>query len=399
MRLLRWAVAAFLVGAGGLAPSLGVATTLGYTIVDLGAPPASVAASAYPIGLNNTGQFFGLGIKSDGEPTCVAYNNGAWFAFSVQRSQTACVPYSMNDATTAGVYEIVGYSKQRSVQGTTAFLAKIGPNGVDVRKFPSHSPSELDGINDRGVAVGFSYYAPPQGWFDSYAPFVADSGRFAPLQKRCAKTHVYCMSLVWGNCQAGNALKGNQTLNCPVGAPEPFPYFCPFGGCVLNNNNVVLGADAKRDHYETYTIGQPKSGYLLPLDHVNDYMLGINDAGEIAYGEWTGNCTWNAYRYTVQDLGVVQLPPIVGQSYTSYEPLAQNNFGYVLGTAQTGCGGSPIYWLYDGYVEQTMDLSAMIPPNTYSHIILLGLNDHRQVLAQLEEPSGEVHWGYLQPSS
>jgi hypothetical protein len=352
-----------------------------YTIADVGAPsPSNVVVLEQPASFNNTGQIVGYAYNyQNGTSNCMAYTGSKWLrlnAFSFRY----CTPQSITNANpSTGTYEIVGYGDPQNSVEQNAFTATVVKSVAHFADFTGHAPSALYGVNNSGAAVGYSYYNPPKGFFESDPPFVESNGKFAPLQPQCTTNQPLCMQDVESSWWDGD---------------------CAFGGCSINDAGVVLGYgnNGSSYGYEIYTVGQPSSGEILPMSYDVSYVAGINDANQIAYSQYTySGDTWSAWIYQVGASAPTSLGTIPGDSCSYEYVMGQNNNGQVLGYSGGCQNESYTYWTWDP-VNGMVDLDAEIGQNSYSSITPYGINDNGQILVELETSTGHTHWGTLDPS-
>ncbi len=347
-----------------------------YTIDDIGAPSRSSIELEEPTMFNNSGQIAGAEYNRQNDiASCIAFTGSRWVRFAPPSLEN-CAPASMTNANpSSGAFSIVGAGYPAHIDNRIAFATTISGNSVVFHTYRGNVPSELDGINNAGSAVGYSYYRPAGGFFENYPPFVLNGKRFHPLQPQCTTDEPLCMSDV--------------TTDASVGS-------CPFGGCAINDANVVFGDDYESGwFYEVYTLGQPGSGENLPLAYNTTYPVGLNNNLQISYGDVSSGY-YAAWQYQVGASAPISLGALPGSSCAEYYPLGQNNTGEVLGYAFDCVSQSPTYWTWDP-VNGMQDLDIEIPPNSYESITPYGVNDAGQVLVSLDS-SGTTHWGTLVPS-
>jgi hypothetical protein len=280
-----------------------------------------------------------------------------------------------NSNPSTGSFTFVGYGGAVHDRAGAAFTATVSGARAHLRVFGSYDGSQLQGINNAGNAVGYAYYAPRKGFFDNSPPFLLHGNSFRPLQPQCTTDEPLCMNAV---------VTDNETT------------YCPFGGCSLNDENVVLGYDYESDwFYEILPLGGSGSAQNLPIPYDTTYPVGINNAMQIAYAEYVPSEGYEAWQYSVGSSQPVALGTLPGSSCLEYYPISQSNTGEVLGYA-FDCSGPATYWTWDP-VNGMQDLDAAIPPNSYTNITPYGVNDAGQILVELDD-SGNTHWGTLVPT-
>ncbi len=214
-----------------------------YTIDDVGAPDPSTYASSQPQAFDNNGLMVGYGSTTT-RLECVVYN-GKFVTPKMPADFTTCNVTSISDRLDLGKgkYEFVGLAGTQYGENVSVFSAIGGPSQKpEINLLPRFQPSVLNGVNDSGKAIGDSHYSPPGGYFSDQPPFALRGGRkpenFKPLQEtQCLTLVRYCMSF---NSQA-----------------DAVQFACGFGGCTINDNNVVLGEDGFQLFGNDLSIGQP----------------------------------------------------------------------------------------------------------------------------------------------
>ncbi|MBV9103343.1 MAG: hypothetical protein JO060_07110 [Candidatus Eremiobacteraeota bacterium] len=349
--------------------------TTSYVIHDVGRPHH---ASSTLYGFNNTGQMYGTAYPNrNGNTLCEVWTGSAFLALSGTGAKS-CYPFAISNANpSTGAYDVSGYVFTPFESQQVAFLATVKTAGTQFRTFTNHDDSELaGGVNSHGVAVGYAY---DRHFQSATPPFAFDGTKFAPLQPGCKTFGPLCMS---------NVL---QDYNTPGST-------CPFGGCGLNDNNVVLGLDNYSSNLMVATVDSPTSSTDLPIQWGPAYPAGINDANQVAYGyQQPSSNAIAAFIYAVGASQPVALGTISGSDCVEYFPISLNNLGDVLGYNAACQTSSPTYWLYDHTSGTMSDLMAAVPHNHYSRVTPLGINDNAQILVELSARNGE-HWGTLDPS-
>jgi hypothetical protein len=346
-----------------------------YTIVDVGSLPH---AYGYPYGFNNTGQIYGYASPNkNSHELCEVYTGSGWLSLH-GRGGSDCTAYGMSNEN-AGTYFLSGNVTTKNQPYEQAMFGTVSSFGTAMKTFVRYYDSNLDGgVNDSGVAVGSAYQSDA---FENYPPFVYQGGRLSQLQPQCNSSHggPLCMSYIVG------AYNGEGR--------------CPFGGCAINDSNVVLGVDDYTGNLMVYTVGNPSSAADTPISWGPAYPAGINNANQIAYAYYNySSQTLPAFIYQLGASAATWLGTIPGSDCQDYLPLSLNNVGDVMGY-DDDCSSSPeTYWVYDHTTQTMVDLATEIPPsNHYNEIYPLGINDNGQILAALYPQSGGIHWGFLNP--
>ncbi len=216
-----------------------------YTIDDVGAPAQQSIELEAPAMFNNDGQMVGYEYNTvTNTNNCIAYTGRRWVRIN-PATFTDCSPMSMsNPNPNTGAFAVVGWGETPNIDGQVGFSATVS-RAARFRATTSHDPSEVDAVNSAGTAVGYAFYRPQSGFFETYPPFVLTGSRFRPLQPQCTTQQPLCMADI-------------MTDELTDG--------CPFGGCAVNDLNVVFGDDYDSDwFYEVMTLGQSGSGQNLPI--------------------------------------------------------------------------------------------------------------------------------------
>jgi hypothetical protein len=267
---LRW-TAAISLAALVAVTSTQAALAVDYSIVDLGAP-ASNYALYYEGGnvyVNDTGQAIGLVSAGSSYPLCIVYNAGAWIPLE-KPNGLSCAPAQegLSDAGKSGTFFAVGQIQLPTVQAPASmhgannmFVAKVGVSSAKLQSYGQYSESAFDGINENGLAAGYTDYLPMSGWEGGIAALTQQNGGALhfPLQP---------------NCATGTA-SGEPCLSYPLG-----------GGRVVNKSGTVLGYITGDSTYngtfaEVSATTGAVNGFQLP--NWNNIVAGIDDKGDVVY--------------------------------------------------------------------------------------------------------------------
>jgi hypothetical protein len=377
-------------GIRGAARRLGGASSATYTLADYGTP--STVNSA-PIGFNNTGQIFGeAGSSGSVVWTGKAYVTLPLAQFAAGADINECGTTDMNDADkVSGDYEIVGTCRSK-YSTPSAFAAIASPSGfVKSTIFYAYENSSMLGVNGAGVSLASA---------DSY-----------PVDTRDLSGSQYYTT--------ANATDYLTLLQSPASGQVPIHYLlplqatntaCPFGGCYINDLGQVLGYDffsvnvtANTSAAAVYTPGNPSSIVDVPIELLGSYgepydVMALNNSGQLLY-----NSNPKPYNQPIPELydissGKKTRIPVATASCPSASyghPISLNNEGAVLGSYI--CGSSLRYFTWDP-VHGAQDLNSQIPPNKYSTVYPLGINDHGQILVALYVDGKSYYdWGTLDP--
>jgi hypothetical protein len=253
-------------------------------------------------------------------------------------------------------------------------------------------------VNDNGISVAAALF----GTYINYYPSIE------PLQLTTAADGRGYLALL----QPYPSGRSQQHYLLPTleqGATLP-P--CPFGGCVINDRNEVLGYDFATvapnvAKLAVYTAGKASSLDDLPITLNYAYgqtvcctVFAFNDRDDILFSAndkvFDGTPIPAIYNIASGKKTIIPLAtPSCPKGVTYGQPLSMNNKGEVLGTydCPTGPDG---YFTWDA-ASGTHDLGSQIP-NTNLTLYPIGVNDSGQILIGLV--SGSVTtWGTLDPVS
>jgi hypothetical protein len=358
-------------------------TAATYSIDDVGAPDPSLYTSSNPQAFDNDGRMVGYGTTAT-RLNCVVYN-GKFVTPKMPADFTTCNVTSISDRTDLGKgkYEFVGLAGTQYGENVSVFSAIGGPSQKpEINLLPRFQPSVLNGVNDSGKAIGDSHYDPPNGFFFNQPPFALKGGRkaknFTPLQaSQCVNLVRYCMIY---NSQA-----------------DAVQFACGFGGCTINDNNVVLGEDDFNSLYMILTLGNPAGAMDLPIGPGTGAVSasGINNAGQIAYSQFAG--IYLPFMYTVGEAAPVPLGILPDSGCRAYFPLSENNDGEVLGLGICPPTGT-LYWTWDPVNGMRNLADEVSLGSQYRGFAPYGVNDHGNILVLLAPPTGPIHWGMLLPA-
>ncbi len=355
-----------------------------YTIDDVGAPDPGKYSNSAPQGFDNNGRMVGYGSTAT-RLNCVVYN-GKFITLKMPEDIETCnvTLISARLDLGKGKYEIVGLAGTQYSGDVSAFSAIGGTSQQpEIKLLPRFQPSVLNGVNDNGKAIGDSHYSPPNGFFFDQPPFALRGGRkaknFRPLQaSECVTLKRYCMIY---NSQA-----------------DAVQFACGFGGCTINDNNVVLGEDDYNSLYMIFPLGNPSGAMDLPIGPGNGAFAasGINNAGQIAYSEFLG--IYLPFMYTVGAATPVPLGILPDSGCRAYFPLSESNAGEVLGLGICPPTGTA-YWTWDPVNGMQNLANEVSLGSAYIGFAPYGVNDNGNILVLLVSPSGPRHWGMLVPST
>ena len=366
------------------------ATTALYTIKDVGLPRETTYPSSSPVGFNNSGQIFGVALRSaksnrasyDADTDCLVWTGSRFIDLEPSLAVQQCTPFSIGDADPkSGAYDVVGGFTDIHHAGrgyTDAFYATVAASGsYKTEPYYDHSPAALYGVNAAGMATGSSF----DHYIDAYPIFVtAEPAALTYLQPSCATTSTGCLEPI--------ELLKTQTNGEPLGP-------CAFGGCEINARGTVVGFDPVTSDYAVSTIGAPSSLVELPLPIAPGnfgYVVALNDANQLVY--FTIGRTSASFVYNLNAGTTTPIPPVAGTSCAHYYPISINNLGEVLGFSSF-CKQGSFYYTWSP-VTGTQDLNLELPANAYT-IKPLGINDNGQILVSLGTSGGATHWGTLDP--
>jgi hypothetical protein len=364
------------------------ATTAVYTINDIGLPPAATYPSSSPVGFNDSGQIFGVALRSaksnrasyDYDTDCLVWTGSRFIDLEPSLTVQQCTPFSIGNANpTSGAYNVVGgfTDIHHVVRGyTDAFYATVAASGsYKTEPYYDHSPAALYGVNAAGTATGSSF----DHYIDAYPIFVtAEPEALTYLQPSCATTQAGCLEPI--------ELLKTQANGEPLGP-------CAF--CAINARGTAVGFDPVTSEYAVSTVGAPSSLVELPLPIAPGdygYVVALNDADQLVY--FTIGSTSASFVYDLSAGTMTQVPPVAGTSCAHYYPISINNLGEVLGFSSF-CKQRSFYYTWSA-ATGTRDLDLELPPNAYT-IKPLGINDNGQILVSLGTAGGATHWGTLDP--
>ena len=379
---MRWPAAvplAVLVAFGFTQAALAV----DYSIVDLGAPPSNYALNYYDdayVYVNNTGQAIGLvSIGGSSYATCIVYNAGKWIPLE-RPDGLSCAPAQegLSDAGKSGTLYAVGQIQLPTVQPlirgvNNMFVANVGASSAKLQTYGQYSESTFDGINEGGLAAGYTYYDPMSGWDGNIAALTQQNGGTIdfPLQPTCAT----------------GIASGEPCLSLPLGS-----------GRVVNTGGTVLGYITGDSNYNgTFAEVNAKTGavtgFQLPSWDYN--IAGIDDKSDVIYMQSGGDVySYDPANQKATELGTgsgcsVQLSLWVngrGDVIASFNDCSPpSNNGFYLWTSSSG-SWSPL----------TFGSAPSGCSNPFFNLIAQ-MNDKDQFA--LPMPCGGVtHWALLCPS-
>jgi len=320
-----------------------------YTIVADGAP----TTNSTPLGFNNTGQIFGQGSTG-----CFVYDQGSFVRLPIPSAGGQpiddCAPVAINDAASNGTFEVGGRGGNPYAAANYAFIV----NNRLPTIYYAYEASSILGINTNGISAVTALFAP-----------------------------VRTTDLAGQQLFTGSGTGYLSQLQAPVSAAAPIHYLlpfpnysvpaCPFGGCVINDRNKILGYDffsltSTSAKVAVATLGKPESLVDLPIS-LNFYPGGYELAS-------TGTVAFNNNDQILYDAGVyaadisaiydirsgkktiirVVTPTCPKGAHTL--PISMNNKEEVLGFYY--CATNSGYFTWDP-VTGTHDLSLQIPSTNF----------------------------------
>ncbi len=367
----------------GLRPSRlpsGAAAAPAYTIVSFGAP----TVNSEPVAFNNTGQVAGYGATG-----CYVYDSGSFSRLPIPSAATQyvdCEVASISDKDAGGSYQIGGTTGNPYAGSRYAFA--VTPRTPIV--YYGYENSVVLGINNNGTSLVSALFVPVRTTDLSgqqYFTATGGGGYLAQVQ-----------------APASSVTRVHYLLPFLRYATPP----CPFGGCVINDLNEILGYDPftltdTSASLALYSLGNPASLVDLPisLNATDGFIYGLppvafNDRNQILYNADQGRVP------AVYDIGSKKttIIPLVTPNCPKGgygEPLSMNNKGEVLGTYFCNNNNFSGYFTWDA-ASGTHDLSVAIP-NTNFTLYPIGVNDSGAILIELTAGyfNTRVSWGMLEP--
>lgn len=294
---------------------------------------------------------------------CMLYANNRFVDLSASSPVTSCVPSGISALNTSlDKLQVVGQATTPTENEGVAFVATLSSSGTgSLNAFTSNVPSRLIAPDDENHAVGFSYYAPIGGFYQSQPIFGLQGQKFSPLQPTCTKSSLSCAT-------------GLE----PVGSP------CPVAGCVLNDNGVVL-IDLQ---YKWRTVNLYGKATAPGCSGVHSYGY----YGPVLISNYGCATTFNVSTGSGADSSLVVAGQMVTPCFGCFFSISSfSNSGYVLGN-YTDAGGNNHNYTWD----PTHGLQN-IGYGTNSRMTLLAANDAGQILVSFLSPRNIRHWGLLNP--
>ncbi len=366
-------------------------------------PDPATYPSSSPIGFNNTGQIFGVALRSARsnylsyltDTDCLVWTGTQFVDLIPSITVRTCTPYAINGADPkSGAYTVVG-----SFTDIHHPAANIGFHGVDystdafsdsvsaagasnLLKYYDHFPAALYGVNASGATIGYSRFN------DQPVQILLSEAFTSTSPETLSLLNPACFTATSG-CLSPIQLYGRLLGGKPTGQ-------CGFGGCTVNDAGLFLGYDYLTSQYATYKTGAAPATTELPLNIVADGAVAFNDANQIAYYAPSDSArdTTESVVYSLTTSTETVIPPVAGTSCKNYYPISMNDLGEVVGFT-TVCSARTFYWTWDP-VHGTRDLNTELPAGA-PRIQAFGVNDKGQILVSLTSPTGVVHWGTLDP--
>lgn len=380
---MRWSAAiplAALVAVASTQP----ASAIDYSIVDLGAPSGNYALNYYDdanVYVNNTGQAIGL-VSTAGSSysICIVYNAGNWIPLE-KPDGLSCAPAQegLSDTGKSGTFHAVGQIELPTVQpligGTNnMFVAQVGASSAKLKTYGQYSESTFDGINEDGLAAGYTDYLPVSGW----------DGRIAALTQQNGGTIDFPLQ---PNCANGTA-SGEPCMSRPLG-----------NGRVVNERGTILGYITGDSVYNgTFAEVNAKTGAAngFQLPNWNNNVAGIDDKGDVIYMQSGGDVySYDPARQKAIELGT-------GSGCSEQSPLWVNGRGDVIASFNdcSPASNNGFYlWTSSSGAWSAMTFGAT--PNGCSNPFfnfITQMNDKDQFA--LPMACGRVtHWALLCPSN
>ncbi len=354
------------------------ASTIAYTIIDDGAPEPTALVLGTPVTLNDTRQIVGIAtFPSGGNQQCVAWTGKKFVDFGGPKSLSCYPSTGISNANKAGVFASVGETYVPTDEDSIAFYATVSPTAATVKLYSSNVNSALYAMNATGYAAGFSYYAPVGGFESSHPAFVSIGGDMGPLQPACVVASSACLYQPYYTV-------GFYAETRPVNV----------SGTVFGQQSIfVMG-----DYVEVNTAHSTLShSFQLPFQGPNapGQIIGIDDVGRVYYvGENATSTNQLIYRFDPRTNTGGSIGNIAGDK-CSFNLYSLNGNGELLAHASSCTKTGNDGWVTWDPKHGFSLLTAGIPANSYESITPEWINDRGDVLVELRNNVGALHWGIL----